>query len=199
MNEGIIYKIIDYKEKSSLVYLYTKYGLDSILVRGAKSYKSGNMRFCEVLNIVRYECSNTSLKCLLNYEIIDDLKNIKNSFNKLKYASIIIDILRQVNDDRTIKIYDFTKFILQQINLNKDELSMCFIYLVKMLKVFGIMPSINNINIGDLNFNNLVKEAYLNKDYNLIINDINKLKILINYYNKCEVINTFNLFKILGD
>ena len=58
MNEGIIYKIIDYKEKSSLVYLYTKYGLDSILVRGAKSYKSGNMRFCEVLNIVRYECSN---------------------------------------------------------------------------------------------------------------------------------------------
>ena len=45
MNEGIIYKIIDYKEKSSLVYLYTKYGLDSILVRGAKSYKSGNILY----------------------------------------------------------------------------------------------------------------------------------------------------------
>lgn len=195
--EGIIYKIIDYKEKSSLVYLLGPYGLDSLVVRGAKNYKSGQMAFCEFLNLVEYQKDSKSLPSLMSYEIINKFSNIKNSFIKLKYASIILEVSRQSNDARTLKIYEFTKDILERIEEGQAYLSLCFIYLVKMLKVFGIMPALDNLTNKFGALATLVKEAYLTRDYNIGEISTQDIKLIIDYYVKSDVISCYNILKML--
>ncbi len=195
--EGIIYKILDYKEKSSLVYLIGPYGLDSLLVRGAKSYKSGKMAFCEFLNCVAYEKDTSNMPSLISYEIIDNFANIKKSFMKLKYASIILEVARQSNDARTAKIYEFTKQILEKMAANYSAISLCFIYMTKMLKVFGIMPDATNLASIFGPISDLVAKAYATRDYQITEPSNEDLKRLIDYYVKADVISTYNILKML--
>lgn len=202
--EGIIYKILDYKESSSLVYLFTPQGLDSVLVRGAKKYKTRALAFCEEISCVSYNKTSSTLGSLIDYEIINRFSNIKKSFTKLKYASIILEVARQSVDERKARIYNFTKLMLEKIDSGYDAKSITFIYLVKMLKVFGILPSLEediiHINyfkeVDKLEFSRVFKEAYYTKDYNLKVSFINLLN-LISYYNKLDAISTYNINKML--
>ncbi len=196
--EGIIYKIIDYKESSSICYLYTEEGLDSVLVLGAKKYKSNNMPFCEILNHVTYTKTNSELPKLIDYEVINKFRNIKNSLTKLKYATIILEVLRQVIDIRTARIFKFSIDILNKIDEGFDPISICFIYLAKMLKVYGILPDLDKNTIYKFSNIELLKEAYYTKDYNLIVSKEDLIN-LIGFYNKVEAINCYNIYKILED
>ncbi len=195
MLEGIVYNIVPYKEKSELVYLITPQGLVSLLVRGAKDYKSGNMAFCQTLNLVEFSYSDTALKTLISYNILSDYKNIKNSFIKLKYASIILEVARQSNDVRTERIYIFLKNVLNKIENGYDPLSIAFIYLVKMTQVFGIKPDFNYFSYLAKIKEEFIK-AYNTKDYDLIIDNIS-FKILVKYYVNLDIINMHNILKMV--
>ena len=204
--EGLIYKILDYKENSCLVYLYTLEGLEEVLVYQAKKYNSLNMPFCEVLNYVSYNRTGKSLKKLLDYEIINRFTNIKNSYIKLKYASIILEILRQIDDVRYPKILGFTIKTLKEMEIKDDVISICFIYLVKMLKIFGILPNLNDDildisytnNIDKLELSNLIKQAYYDRDFTTKASK-GAFCNVINYYNKLDAINTYYIYKMLED
>lgn len=194
--EGLIYKVLDYKESSNLVYLYTNFGLDSLLVRGSKKYKSENLSFCEYLNYVSYTKTNNTLPTLIDYKMINRFINIKNSITKLKYASIITEVLRQVLDQRHSRILNFTIKILEKMEANDDPISLTFIYLVKMLKVFGILPDLDKPVSNDQNFNDIFIKAYYTLDYDIVVNK-EYIKKIIDYYNKYEALNCFNIYKIL--
>ena len=164
------------------------------------------MPFCEVLNYVSYNRAGKNLKKLVDYEIINRFTNIKNSYIKLKYASIVLEILRQIDDIRYSKILSFTIKTLKEIEIREDVISICFIYLVKMLKLFGILPNLNNDildinytnNIDKLELSNLIKQAYYDRDFTTKASK-GAFCNIINYYNKLDVINTYYIYKMLED
>lgn len=195
MQEGIIYSLLDYKEKSIIVYLYTKKGLDSVLVSQAKNIKKGKMAFCEILNRVNYVKTKGKLGTLIDFEVLDYNRELKQDLITLNYAYLLLDVTRQISDLRHEKIYNYLVKTLEELKFNPLKRQIAFIYLVKMLSVFGI----NNIKeVKDLNYQKTLLEAYNLKDYNLT-NFLDKyLDYLIDYYDQMGVIYLNNIKKLKG-
>ena len=189
--EGLIYKTIDYKEKSKLIYLYTPLGLDSFLAQGAKDYKKGLLSFSEIITYVKYETRGNNLKALGEFEIINSFKNIKNSLKALGIAEAILEIARQTNDERNERIFRFTLNTLLAIEDGKNYFDIFFIYLIKMLKVFGVL---------DLDFKGLPNslrdkailayEGDLNSKLAVSKDDLN---LIIGYYEHFDIIYLKNI------
>lgn len=190
--EGIVYKTLDYKEKSKLVYLLTPTGLDSVIARGAKDYKKGLLGFISPLTLVTYERTNAKLPSLISYEILGDFKALKENIIKYNCALSILEIARQSTDSRTERIYDFTLLALKELAKTTVPLDVLFIYLTKMLKVFGIF----NVNL-DIKFKAELKEKVLaayNGNLQVEIAATNEdIKHLIWYYDELGAIYTYNI------
>ena len=101
MNEfkGLIIDSIDYKEKSKIVYLYTPYGKESILVKAGKAYKAGNLGMITTLNEVSYVKSKAKLPVMIEYHILNSFFNLTNSIKKIEALKIIIELIKNIPDD----------------------------------------------------------------------------------------------------
>lgn len=144
LNEGIILSSIDYKESSKIVYLYTKQGKKSVLVLGGNKYDKGFLGFKEPLNLVSFEATNANLPKLVSYDLLDGYKEIKDDFNSLCYVQIVLELINKLqNEEYTEKIYNFSKLILEKMK-NGNSLEWTTIFLIKMLKIFGIEPNFKN-------------------------------------------------------
>ena len=96
--EGIVCRVLDYKDSSKILYIYTEFGQRSIIARGVKKLSSLNRNLSQVGNIISFENSNRELATLKEGELVHDfdllsegvLKKKANEYNKL--------IMRLVND-----------------------------------------------------------------------------------------------------
>ncbi len=144
IEEGIVTYSIDYKETSKIVYLYTKDGKKSILAHGAKNQKKGLLSFITTLNHVKYIKSDKSLPTVIEYELINSFSNLKENFNKVLTASIILDVINNLDSkDNHLKIFNYLIRILNDLNKDCNEIDILIVFLIKMLKVFGIKPDFN--------------------------------------------------------
>ena len=91
--EGVVIASIDYKEKSKIVYLYTPYGMDSILVRGAKKYNQSVLDFTTTLNEVKYIKTNSKLPSLMEFRLIKSHFNLTANINKIKAIIILKEFI----------------------------------------------------------------------------------------------------------
>ncbi len=192
--DGLIYKTLDYKEKSKLVYLYTKEGLDSFLASRAKDYKKGLLGISEI-TYIRYEARGSNLKYLSEFEILNSFSNIKNSLSLLAMAEIILELARQSNDERYERIFNFTLNSLLELEKNESSYQCFFSYLVKMLKVFGIL------DLEFKGFSNSLRvkavKAYSNEltSDDLIIKD--DILEVLNYYEREDIVYFKNIKKVM--
>ncbi len=188
---GIVYKTIDYKEKSKLVYLLTPQGLDSILARGAKDYKNGLFGFTSLLSFVDYEKTNSKLPVLIEFETINNFTKLKEDIVKFNYALSMLEIARQSTDLRTERIFNFTKMALEELEKSTNPKSVLFIYLVKMLKVFGIYSQSENKFKSELK--NKIIVAYnsvLSTNIEITKDDI---MAVIDYYDELGALYIYNI------
>ena len=181
--EGIVVFTTDYKESSKIVNLYTPLGFISVIAKGALNPKKGLLGFITTGNIVSFVTTDSNAKSLMEYSLIDSSFNLNNSINKIKAFGIIIDVIRNIdNESNHEKTYEFIKLIL--LSLNKyDEKKVLSIFLIKMLYVFGIAPNLktcvrcNNKNL--VSFSVTLGGALCN---NCSVSDIDKLNIWKEYY-----------------
>ena len=198
MNEfkGLIIDSIDYKEKSKIIYLYTPLGKESILVKAGKAYKAGNLGMITTLNEVAYVKSKANLPVMIEYHILNSYFDITESIEKIKAVSLIIEIIKNIPEDTNHeRCYNFIINTLNDLKNNNNTLKVLSIFLIKMLYVYGVNPSLkecvnchnksNLINIDLLRGGALCSNCTLN-------NNIDKLNIWNEYYYEKKKIEEYS-------
>ena len=198
MNEfkGLIIDSIDYKEKSKIIYLYTPYGKESILVKAGKAYKAGNLGMITTLNEVSYVKSKAKLPVMIEYHILNSYFNLTNSIKKIEALKIIIELIKNIPDDTNHeRCYNFIINILNDLNNYDNSDKVLSLFLIKMLYTFGINPSlkecVNCHNKNNLVFIDILRGGALCSNCT-VNNNIEKFKIWNEYYYEKKKIEEYN-------
>jgi len=126
MNEGIIFKVIPFKENNRLIYVLTKEGKMVLNVSGARTIKGKYRTLAQVLTQIRFENKfNVGISNLKNGEIINDFEAIKKNYQNFKFALIIIEIINKIegNLDNNEKIYNLLLSTLHFDDIKSSALS----------------------------------------------------------------------------
>lgn len=149
LREGVIIKTIKYKESSKIVYVLTKEGLFSGLLRNSLNLKSKNYSYSHEATLIGFDIqkskNNNSFDIITSGKVIDGFVNIQGNYNKLlivlELFSFVIESSNNVDDFE--KLYDLTILILKMINISKEEISDKFyllIFKLKLLYLSGVGP-----------------------------------------------------------
>ena len=138
--EGIVINTIDYKEKSKIVYLYTPNGINSVK---ALDVMKKNLGFIVTLNHVEYNVSNGKFPTVLEYNLIKSYYD-KFDIKKLGVISVILDVIKRLEGDYPhSRIFSFFLECLNILETAKEPRFVLSLFLIKMLYIFGVKPSLN--------------------------------------------------------
>lgn len=141
--EGIIVKSMDYKESSKLVYIVTEEGLQTLLVKGAKQYKSKNFAYSQVLNKIQFESIPSKTFTILgSANIVASYSKIKQSFERTQAAYLVLEYAYQFAEHISeFKLfYSFLQSILESIDQKSQFILYSIIFRLKLLYLLGIGP-----------------------------------------------------------
>ncbi len=146
--EGIIISETPYGDSSKIVNVITKeYGVIGIMCKGVKSLKSPlrtkTLRFTYGTFHISYK--ENKLSTLIDVDIIDSLRNIKEDIELISYLTYITDLTYQVtkqnNDSEIFEIY---KNIVLKLNEKQDPLILTNILELKYLDYLGVGLNLNS-------------------------------------------------------
>jgi len=202
--KGFVIKTIDYDESSKIVYLFSEYGIISVLAKGAKKYKNKKLSFLELYNHVECISTDSSLSILKDYSIIDNYEDIKSDLKKTLWLSYMFEIISKLPKDIPYKrTYEFLVKLFEKAKTN--DLEICAMLMqTKFLPLFGVKPEFNKCVVcqnkdiisfsiprggmvcskhkeSDTNFFDIKKLYYFNIDDDFsLINNINKREVFEN-------------------
>ncbi len=160
--KGIVVKSLDYKENSKIVYIYTKDGMKSVLVKGAKKLKSGFIPVTTTLNLVQVITTDNELPTLIDFSIIDTFENIKNDLKKNLWVNYLLEILYKVsNDVNQEKCFSYLLKTIENLTKGIDTLLLVTIFQLKITYLFGVAPLFKTKEDGD--YFSLREGKYTNK------------------------------------
>lgn len=144
--EGIVVSETPYSESSKILNVITKeYGVIGILSKGCKSLKSPLRSVSTKLTFgyfnIKYKKDKLSI--LLSVDIIDNLKEIKTdlTLKSLSYAYFILELAEQVmKHNYSEDIYNLMLASILKINEGYDPLVITNILELKYLDYLGVMP-----------------------------------------------------------
>jgi len=154
--EGIILNETNYGETSKILNILTKeHGYISVISKGCRSIKSKlrgiSMKLVYGEFTINYK--QTGISNLIEGNICNSLKNIMMDFNKMKYASISVNLVKSIlkeNNDKSL--FNILKNSLLKINDNFNPKLIYMILSVKLLDYLGVKPDFNScINCGNNN------------------------------------------------
>ena len=149
--KGIIISETSYSESSKILSVLTKdFGLISMLSKGCKNYKS-KLRSCSLkLTYANFYISykEDKLSTLLEADILDSLKNIKTSLDKLGYVTYLLDLTKQVvNQNNDNEIFDILESAILKIENGFDSSIITNIVELKYLSFLGVNPILDRCSI----------------------------------------------------
>lgn len=204
--EGFILKETPYGESSKIINVLTKEnGVIGIMCKGAKSMKS-KLRSCTqsfTYGVFSLHFKEEKLSTLVNVDIIDPLKNIRQDLTKISYVTYLAELTSQVVKDVNVdKIYDdFIETILK-IEQGLDPLILTNIIELKYLPLLGVGLNLDScthcgnktsIVTIDASYGGLIcKDCFRNE----VIVDTKVIQLIrMYYYVDIKSINSINVKK----
>ena len=190
--EGIIVSEVDYKESSKIINIYTKeYGIIGCLARGSKRLKSNlsgvSSKFTYGYFHINYK--ENGMSTLIEVDIIDSFKKIRQSIDLISYASYILELSSMVyKHDSNPQIYNLLIASLKKIDEGFDYEVIANILELKLLDYLAIKPVIDScVNCGskvDIVTISSYKGGYLCKNcaHDEVIVNIKTIKLLRMFY-----------------
>ena len=184
--EGLIIRLIDYKESSVIMHLLTVDGIKSIVCKGIKKESSKLKGYILSYNYVKCYTSNGKIPILTDILVIESFDKIQNDINKNKYAGLTINMLYKEQYENN-KVYQLALKTIKFIN-DYDEEYYYYTFLLKNLYFMGLGLDSKNYNKNEiLGFNICESNVVSKKDDSYIdVNQENTLKIFELYYSKLE-------------
>ena len=141
---GIIVKSINYQDSSKIIYVITKDGLMSLLVRGANKIKAKNFGYSQIITKISFDYldgKDKKFNILKQAEIKDNYSLLKSNYEKMQIAFLVLEyayeFINHINDQALF--YDFLNYTLKNITEN-NELIYVLIFKLKLLYLLGIAP-----------------------------------------------------------
>jgi DNA repair protein RecO (recombination protein O) len=140
---GVILKKINYKESSEIIYLYTKNGLESILVHGSRNMKSPNLNLPKILNMVKVTASGKNLKVLREGEVINQFSHLSDNLEKYTYLLHLVETIYyfSTHEHDHEKLLNFLIKILLIIEKNDNYIPYINMVELKLLYLLGVNPN----------------------------------------------------------
>lgn len=177
--DGIIYKTIDYKENDKLVYIITKDGKYSFILKNAKQVKSINRYPSQVLNKIKVDekyLKKDKLNKLYEVSLIDDYFNLKQDYNNLLNIYKVLYLIDLLIDDNDNIIYLWLLEYLKQENIKTATIA----FFIKFLKIQGLLINFHPLNFKDYKGFNIENNKLVLLNENLYIDFNLNICILIN-------------------
>lgn|SRR5574344_123437 len=148
MLEGIVLNDKDYGETSKILTIITKeHGLVSVISKGCKNMKSPLRSVSDKLVYGNFNMyyKEDKLSTLVSVDVIDSLKNIRLDYDKISYASYLLELAEQVMKQHVDNnIYDILISALLKINDGYDAIVISDIVSLKYLDYLGVMPILDS-------------------------------------------------------
>ena len=191
--EGLVIRVIDYKESSLIMYLLTESHIESIICKGIKKTNSKFKGYVLSYNYVKCIVTDSTFPTLTDITVISSLSNIQNNLNKNKYAGSLINLLYKEKYENN-NVYGLALQCLRYINDSNEEYHYN-VFLLKNLYYMGIGLSSGEYNIKDILGYNIAESTIVTKDMTLDIdlNKANTIKLFDIYLSKIDDIIDINL------
>ena len=191
--EGLVIRVIDYKESSLIMYLLTDKKIESIICKGIKKTNSKFKGYILSYNYVKCIVTDSNFPTLTDIEVLYSLSNIQNDLNKFKYAGNLINFLYKEKYEND-KVYGLAIKSLKYIN-DSNEMYYYYVFLLKNLYFIGLGLNASNINKSECLGYNIAESTVVTKSMSLDIDvdRINTLKIFEIYLSKIDEIIDINL------
>lgn len=145
--EGIVISDTNYSETSKILNVLTKeYGVIGIMSKGCRNVKSklrgvSNKLIYGKFNIYYKE---NALSTLISVDLINSFTNILTSLPNISYASLILDLIKQVSkENNNSDLFELTIQSLEKINEGFNPLVITNILELKCLEYLGVMPNLD--------------------------------------------------------
>ena len=140
--EGIIISETPYGDSSKIINVITKeYGVIGIMCKGVKSLKSPlrtkTLKFTYGIFHISYKPNKLSI--LIDVDISNNLRNIKEDIELISYLTYITDLTYQVTkQNNNPEIFEIYKNIILKLNEKQDPLILTNILELKYLDYLGV-------------------------------------------------------------
>ncbi|MDO5568872.1 MAG: DNA repair protein RecO [bacterium] len=143
--KGIIVSEVPYKETSKIINVFTEeLGIIGVVARGVKKLKSTLVISKLSLGYFHIFYKEKSLSNLIEFDSINNFKNIKKDIYKISYATFITELTTQVYKHSSHKdIFNLYISTLIKINEGYNASILTNILELKYLQYLGIMPVID--------------------------------------------------------
>lgn len=143
LNEGIILKSVKYGETSKILYLYTKEGNKTFLLKAASKYTSKNFSLGSDITKIGYSfVKGNGFDIITTGKVIDGYNHIKSDQKRLFSTLEVIEIASHlsIHIDDSLTFYSFLSNVLEKIN-NSNYFEMYKrIFKLKTLYLLGVGP-----------------------------------------------------------
>ncbi|MCR5787225.1 MAG: DNA repair protein RecO, partial [Acholeplasmatales bacterium] len=139
---GIVIRTIHFNESSEIVHVLTNQGIISVMVKGARRYKSHKLSFCIPMTKVSFKVTSSKISSLIDYTILNDYSIIKEDLKKNLWFSYILEIVNKLPDNSYYRnIYNLIDKIFELGSFNNPML-LIMIAQTKLLKIYGVEPEL---------------------------------------------------------
>ena len=183
--EGLIIRLIDYKESSYIMHLLTNSGIESIICRGIKKTNSKFKGYILSYNYVKCFVTNGKIPILTDILVIDTYKNICNDINKNMFSGKLINMLYKEEYENK-KVFELALKSIKFINDNKEDYYY-YVFLLKNLFFIGLGLNFSDIKKDFMGYN--INESRLvlkNDSITIDIDKKNTIDLFNLYYSKLE-------------
>jgi len=158
VTQVIVLNQMDYKENDALIKAFSyEYGLMTFHAKGIRKINSKNRSICMPYTISEFMFNykeNNQIQSLLQGQIIQNHYKIHEDLQKSGTASLCVELIENlIHDENDYDVlhehYNFTKFILDQIE-NKNSLNAIMAFMLTSYMIYyGISPHVDSCVLCD--------------------------------------------------
>ena len=152
--EAIVLRKINFGDSSRIALFYSKdFGKISGIIKGARSSTSKIGSMVDTINLLQlviYKKEVREVQLIRDVDLIKHYPHIKDDYQKLKYATAIIELLTTMTseNEHNIKLFDGTVRILTLLDSTDENPQILFVkYFFFFLKEIGYEFQIEHCNV----------------------------------------------------
>jgi DNA repair protein RecO (recombination protein O) len=154
----IVLSQMDYKENDALIKVFSyDYGLITFLAKGIRKINSKNRSICMPYTISDFMFNyheNSQIQSLLQGQIVQNHYKIHEDLQKSGAASLCVELIQNlIHDENDVDVlhehYEFTKFLLIQIEEKTKQNTIMAFMLSSYMNYYGISPHVDSCVMCD--------------------------------------------------
>ena len=141
---GIVIRETEVKETDAIITVYTAdYGKLSLYGKALRKMSSKNAYACQMFDYSDFLLDynpNKDVQLLKSANLKKEYMGIRTDYDRLSLASVVVEIISQLEDD---SMFDILQLTLEKLNSDKEPFTAFNVFVVYVLNMLGITPVVD--------------------------------------------------------